>query len=119
MRATRPSLSIAFRSFLIDDSHVGSGRRFFVPYARQTEQIAGELGATRMENESSAHSEGATEKTGFEDHVVSRRSLAGFRGIGCGWAVRRPVVPSEHERGEIDFMRELQEPLQCGGPGSE
>jgi hypothetical protein len=25
----------------------------------------------------------------------------------------------EHERREIDLTRELQEPLQCGGPGIE
>src|SRR5439155_12586247 len=99
---------------LIDGSHLGSGRRFAVPYARETEKIAGKLCATRMEDESSAHSEGATEKAGFEDHVVSRRSLAGSRGIGCGGADGRPVVPSEHEGGEIDLMRELEEPLQCG-----
>jgi hypothetical protein len=72
-----------------------------------------------MEDESSAHSEDATEQTGFEDHVVSRRSLARSRGIGCGWAVGRPVVPSEHERGEIDLMHELKEPLQRGGPRIE
>jgi hypothetical protein len=72
-----------------------------------------------MEDERPAHPEGATEKTGFEDHVVSRRGLAGPRGIGCGWGVGRPVVPSEHERGEIDLMHELEEPLQCGGPRIE
>jgi hypothetical protein len=72
-----------------------------------------------MEDESSAHPEDATEKTGFEDHVVSRRSLAGSRGIGCGWAVGRPIVPSEHERCELDLMGELKEALQCGGPRIE
>ena len=72
-----------------------------------------------MEDEGSAHSEDATEKTGFEDDIVSRRSLTGSRGRGCGRADCRPVVPSEHERGEVDFMRKLEEALQCGGPGIE
>jgi hypothetical protein len=31
----------------------------------------------------------------------------------------RPVVASEHERGEVDFMRELDEALQGGGPRIE
>jgi hypothetical protein len=64
-----------------------------------------------MKNEGSAHSKDAAEKTGFEDDVVSRRSLTGPRGRGCGWADRRPVVPSERERGEIHFMRKLDEAL--------
>src|SRR5262245_14167459 len=72
-----------------------------------------------MEDERSAHSENATEKTGFEDDVVSRRSLAGARRIGCGWAVAGPVVPREHEGGEIDFMHELEEPFQCRRPRIE
>src|SRR5207247_855574 len=104
---------------LIDGSHLGRGRRFAVPYARETEEVAGELRAARMEDEGPAHSQGAAEKTGFEDHVVSRRSLAGSRGSGCGWALGRPVVLSEHEGGEIDLMRELEEALQGGGPGIE
>jgi hypothetical protein len=55
-----------------------------------------------MEYEGSAHSESSTEKAGFED-IVSRRSLTGSRGGGCAGAGGRPVVPSEHERGEVDF----------------
>ena len=72
-----------------------------------------------MEDEGSVDSEGSTEKASFEDDIVSRRSLTGSRGRRCGWAGGRPVVPSEHERGEIDLMRELKEPLQCGGPRIE
>ena len=72
-----------------------------------------------MEDEGSAHSEDSTEEAGFEDDVVSRRSLTGFRGSGCGRAGGRPVVPGEHERGEVDFMRELEEAVQRGGPGIE
>jgi hypothetical protein len=72
-----------------------------------------------MEDEGSAHSEGSTEKAGFEDDIVSRRSLTGSRGRGCGRASGRPVVPSERERGEVDFMRKLEESVQCGGSGIE
>src|SRR5512132_4334634 len=86
---------------LIHGFHRGSGRRFTVPHARETVEIARELRALRMENEGSAHSENATEKTRFENHVVPRRSLTGFGEIGSGRAVGRPVIPSEHERGEI------------------
>ena len=68
-----------------------------------------------MEDERAAHSEGRTEQTGFEDDVVSRRRLAGFRRIGYGWTMGRPVVAREHERREIDLTRQLQEPLQRGG----
>src|SRR4029078_9457539 len=103
---------------LIDDSYLGRGRRA-VPYARETAEIGRELRDTRMEDERSAHSERAPEETGCEDHVVSRRGLAGSGGIGGGGAVGRPIVPSEHERGEIDIMRELEETLQRGGPGIE
>src|SRR5262249_34995842 len=90
-----------------------------VAYAREAEEIARKLCAARMEDESSAHSKGTTEKTGFEDDVVSRRSLAGSPWIGPGLAVRRPVVPREHESSEIDLTRELKEPLQRGGPRIE
>ena len=72
-----------------------------------------------MEDEGSAHSEDSTEKAGFEDDIVSRRRLSGSRGRGCGQAGCRPVVPSERERGEVDFMRELEEALQGGGPRIE
>ena len=72
-----------------------------------------------MEDEGSVHSEGSTEKAGFEDDIVSRRSLTGSRGRGCGQAGCRPVVPSEYERGEVDFMRKLEEAGQCGGPWIE
>src|SRR4051794_4389162 len=71
-----------------------------------------------MKDENSVHSEDATEKAGFEDDVVSRRSLARCRGSSSGMA-GGPVIRSEHERREVDLMRELEEPLQCGGPGIE
>jgi hypothetical protein len=72
-----------------------------------------------MEDEGSAHSEDSTEKAGFEDDIVSRRSLTDARLRRCHWAVGRPVVPREHECGEVDFMGQLEEPFQCGGPGIE
>jgi hypothetical protein len=72
-----------------------------------------------MEYEGSAHSESSTKKASFEDDIVSRRSLTGFRGSGCAGAGGRPVVPSEHERGEVDFMRKLDEASECGGPWIE
>jgi hypothetical protein len=126
MRATRPSFSIAFRSFWlttlvseVDDSRLGRGHRFAVPYAREAEEIARKLRAARMDDEGSPHSERSTEKAGFEDDIVSRRSLAGSRGRGCWRAGGRPVVLSKHERGEVDFMRELEKAVQRGGPGME
>jgi hypothetical protein len=66
-----------------------------------------------MEDEGSAHAENATEKAGFEDDIVSRRSLTGPRGVQCGRAVCRPVVLSEREHREVHFMRELDEALEC------
>src|SRR5207302_2131078 len=58
----------------------------------------------------------STEKAGLEDDIVSRRSLAGSHGSGCERAGGRPVVLSKDERGEVDFMSELEEAAQCGGP---
>src|SRR5205823_8011336 len=91
---------------LVDDSRLGSGRRFAVPYAREAEEIARKLRAARMDDKGSPHSERSTEKAGFEDDIVSRRSLAGFRGRGHWRAGGRPVVLSKHERGDVDFMCE-------------
>ena len=64
---------------LVDDSHLGSGRRFAIPYSRESEEIARKLRAARMEDEGSAHAEDSTEKAGFEDDIVSRRRLTGSR----------------------------------------
>jgi hypothetical protein len=72
-----------------------------------------------MEDKGSAHPEGATEKAGFEDDIISRRSLTGPRQRRCQRAVGRPVVLSEHECREVDFMGKLEEALQRGGPGIE
>ena len=72
-----------------------------------------------MEDEGSAHAEDSAEKAGLEDDIVPRRSLTGSRRRGCGQAGCRPVVLGERERGEVDFMRELEEALQGGGPRIE
>src|SRR5207245_2824060 len=99
-----------FPKLLIDDSHLGSGRRLPVPYAREAKEIAGKLCATRMEDEGSAHSEDdRTNRPRRPRCLAEKRGQ--IRGIGCGWAVGRPVV--------IDLMHELDEPLQCGGPRIE
>ena len=68
-----------------------------------------------MEDEGSAHAERTPEEAGFEDHVVSRGSLPGPRSRRSLRVVGRPVVLSEHECGEVDFMSKLEETLQCGG----
>src|SRR5262245_66015953 len=72
-----------------------------------------------MEYEGSVHFEGSAEKAGFKHDIVSRRRLTGFRFRRCAWARGRPVIPREHERGEIDFMRKLDEARERGGPRSE
>ena len=73
----------------------------------------------RVENERSAHSEDAAKQPRLEHNVVSWSSLARLTAFGCGWALGCPVVASEYEGGEIDLARELEQPLQCRGPGIE
>src|SRR6266571_3494654 len=70
-----------------------------------------------MENEGPSHSEDSTEEAGFEDDIVSWRSLTRFRGRGRGGTGGRPVISCEHECGEIDFMRQFEEAFEGGGPG--
>ena len=72
-----------------------------------------------MENEGPSHSEDSTEEAGFEDDIVSWRSLTRFRGRGRGGTGGRPVISCEHECGEIDFMRQFEEAFEGGGPGIE
>jgi hypothetical protein len=72
-----------------------------------------------MKDEGSAHSGDSTEKAGFEDDIISRRSLTGLRQRRCQWVVRRPAVLSEHKCREVDFMSKLEETFQRGGPGIE
>src|SRR5205814_9236926 len=58
--------------------------------------------------------ERASEQPGLEHHVVTRRRLAGL-----GRIRRRPVVLGEDERGEIDLLGELDEPIEGGPPRVE
>ena len=72
-----------------------------------------------MEDEGPAHAEDSTEKAGFEDDIVPRRSLTGSRRSRWQRAVGRPVVLSEHECGEVDFTGQLEQAFQCRGSGIE
>src|SRR6185437_6571825 len=63
-----------------------------------------------VEDERAPDAQRTAEQPGLEHHVVARRRLARLGRIRRG-----PVVPSEHKRGEIDFLRELDEPVE-GGP---
>ena len=67
-----------------------------------------------MEDERAPDAERAAEQPGLEHHVVARRRLAGL-----GRIRRRPVVLGEHERGEIDLLGELDEPVEGGPPRVE
>src|SRR5205807_4317046 len=79
----------------------------------QPEQVAWQLRTVRVEDERAPDAERAAEQPGLEHHVVARRRLAGGR-------IRRgPVVLGEHERGEIDLLGELDEPVEGGPPRVE
>src|SRR5262245_47500524 len=69
-----------------------------------------------MEDEGSTHAEGSAKKAGFEDDVVSWRSLTGAGHRRWMGAVGRPVVMSEHEGREVDFTGKLEEAFHRGGP---
>src|SRR5439155_19850728 len=68
----------------------------------------------RVEDERAPDAECAAEQPGLEHHVVARRRLAGL-----GRIRRRPVVLAEHERSEIDLVRELDEPVEGRPPRVE
>jgi hypothetical protein len=108
-----------FAKLLADDFHHGGCGRSVVAYAREAKEIGWKLRAAGMQNEGSAHSEDSTEQPGLEDNIIPRGCLT-RRGRGLSsWGVRRPVVLSERKRREIDFARQLQEPFQRAGPGTE
>ena len=113
------SFSIAFRIFwltiFISDGVVASPYRTHVSPRRSL----GSFGPICMEDEGPAHSKDSTEKTGFKDDIVSRRSLTGSRVRRSRRAARRPVVLRKDERGEVDFVRKLEEPVQRDGPWIE
>jgi hypothetical protein len=67
-----------------------------------------------VEDERAPDAERAPEQPGLEHHVVARRRLAGLGRIRRG-----PVVLGEHERGEIDLLGELDEPVEGGPPRVE
>src|SRR5438876_11871452 len=67
-----------------------------------------------MEDERAPDPERAAEQPGLEHHVVARRRLAGL-----GRIRRCPIVLGEHERGEIDLLGELDEPVERGPPRIE
>src|SRR4029077_2912752 len=107
-----------FPDFLVDDSHLGRRQRV-VPYAREAQEIARKLRPTCMQNKGSAHSQDATEKTGFEHNVISRRRLTRPRLRRSRRAARRPVILCKDKRREIDFLGEFKESLQCRRPWIE
>jgi hypothetical protein len=72
-----------------------------------------------MEDEGPPHPQGSTEEPGLEDDVVSWRSLARPFDRGRRRTGGRPVVPREHERGEVDFVGQLEEAFEGRGPGIE
>jgi hypothetical protein len=79
MRATRPSVSIACRSFLVEDLHLGRRRGVTVADADEAEEVGRQLGAAGMEDEGALHAEDAAEQARLEHHVVPGRILSGVR----------------------------------------
>jgi hypothetical protein len=65
-----------------------------------------------MKDEGAPDAERAAEQSCLERHVVARRRLA-----GPGYLRRRPVVLGEHERGEVDLLGELDEPVERRSSG--
>jgi len=104
---------------LVDRPHRRAGRRFAVPDARQTEEIARKLGAARVQDEGPSHSEDSAEKASLEHDVVPWGGLTGFGRRRRRRVRARPVVPSEHEGRKVDFVGKLEEALQSGCPGIE
>ena len=119
MRASAAFVLDRLPQLLADDLHLGGRRRLFVANAREAEEIGRKLRAARVEDEGPAHAEGSAEEAGLEDDVVARRRLPRRRAAGRRRTRGRPVVPREHERGEVDFVRQLDETLEGGGPGIE
>ena len=66
-----------------------------------------------MKDEGAPHAQYTAEKAGFEDDVVSRRSLAAIP-RSSGRTGVRPVVFGEDESGKVDLVRKLDKTLQRG-----
>ena len=102
---------------LIDHPHLGRRSSPRRTVRSETEKIARELRAARMEDEGSTHSESAAEEAGLEDHVVSRRRLArralGRRGLSVVQSSRANTNAAKSTSCASSSRR------QRGGPGIE
>jgi hypothetical protein len=103
---------------LADDANLRGGR-LSVAYRGEAEEIGRQLRASGVEDEGSAHPEHAAEEPRLEDDVVPRRGLAGVWGGVRGGVDGCPIVLREHECGEVDLVRELDEPLERRRPRIE
>ena len=99
---------------LVDRANLRRAGGRVVADGGQAEQVARQLRAVRVEDERAPDAERAAEEPGLEHHVVARRRLAGLGRVRLG-----PVVLGEHERGEIDLLGELDEPVEGGPPRVE
>src|SRR5262245_41413861 len=100
--------------------HAGlRGCRLAIANGSQAEEIGRELRTVGVDDESSSHPEDAAEEPGLEDDVVPGGGLSGIGGWVRGRVDGGPIVLSEQESGEVDFMRELDEALQRRRPGIE
>src|SRR5213079_122767 len=99
---------------LVDRANLRRAGSRVVPDGGQPEQVARQLRIVRVEDERAPDAEGAAEQPGLEHDVVARRRLAGLEGLRRG-----PVVLGEDERGEIDLLGELDEPVEGRPPRVE
>ncbi len=99
---------------LVDRANLRRAGGRVVADGGQPDQVARQLRPVRVEDERTPDAERAAEQPGLEHNVVARRRLARLGRIRGG-----PVVLSEHERGEIDFLGELDEPVERGPPRVE
>src|SRR5205823_5088886 len=99
---------------LVDRANLRRAARRVVADGGEPEQVARQLRTVRVEDERAPDAERTAEQPGLEHHVVARRRLAG---VGC--IRRRPVVLCEDERGKINLLGELDEPVKSGPPRVE
>src|SRR5947208_10449719 len=99
---------------LVDRANLRRAGGRVVADGGQPEQVARQLRTVRVEDEGAPDAERAAEQPGLEDHVVAWGRLAGLGGIRRG-----PVVLGGHERGEIDLLGDLDEPVEGRPPGVE
>jgi len=73
LQPTDPAFRVdRFSQRVVDLAHDGRRRVGVVPDRGQTEQVGGELGAVRVEDERAADAERTPEQARFEDDVVAR-----------------------------------------------